>query len=96
VTHFVSGTKSLRQTPFIIIKKGNTFEVGPTMCVSIANERKTQVEWVVVVAQRVRKWANANNIPPKGPPCCVLDLDEMTAKSPCLEAFEKYNGNVHA
>ncbi len=55
VTHFVSGTKSLRQTPFIIIKKGNTFEVGPTMCVSIANERKTQVEWVVVVAQRVRK-----------------------------------------
>jgi hypothetical protein len=29
-------------------------------------------------------------------PFCVLDLDEMNVKSPCLEAFEKYNGNGHA
>jgi hypothetical protein len=29
-------------------------------------------------------------------PFCVLNLDEMNVKSPCLEAFEKYNGDVHA
>jgi hypothetical protein len=30
-------------------KTSNTFEAGPIMCVSFANERKTQVGWVVVV-----------------------------------------------
>jgi len=66
------------------------------MCVSFANERKTQVEWVVVIGWKVRKWTSANNIPSKGSPYCVLDLDEMTVKSPCLKAFEKYNENGHA
>jgi hypothetical protein len=35
----------IRQTPPIIKKKGNTFEIGPTMCVSFANKGKTQVRW---------------------------------------------------
>jgi hypothetical protein len=28
------------------------------------------------------------------PPPCIRDL-EMTMRSPCLEAFEKYNGDGH-
>ncbi len=77
-------------------EKGNTFEVRLTMCIAFANERKTQVEWVVVVGWRMWKWASANNIPLKGCPWHVLDLDEMTMKSSCLKTFEKYNGNVRA
>jgi hypothetical protein len=66
------------------------------MCVSFVNEGKTQVNWAITVGRKARKWVNANNTPPKGPPCHVLDLDEMTVKSLCLETFEKYNEDGHA
>jgi hypothetical protein len=63
------------------------------MCVSSTNERKTQVGWVVVVKQRMWKWASANNTPPKGFPYHVLNWNEMTMKSLCLKTSKKYNGD---
>jgi hypothetical protein len=63
------------------------------MSVSSANEGKTQVRWVAIVGWKVRRKASANNIPPKGSPCCVLDSNEMIVKSLCLEAFDKYSGD---
>jgi hypothetical protein len=65
------------------------------MCVSFANERKTQVGWVVAIGWKTWKWVSVNNIPPKGSPCCVLDLDEMIVRSLCLKAFKEYNENGH-
>jgi hypothetical protein len=72
------------------------FEIGPTMCISSTNVGKTQVGWVVVVGQKVQKWANANNTPPNGSPCQVPNSNEMTMRSPCLETFEKYTRDGHA
>jgi hypothetical protein len=74
-------------------KIGNTFEARPIMCVSFANEGKTQVGWIVVVGWRVQRWTSVNNTPPEESPCCVSDLDEMIMKSLCLEAFENYGGD---
>jgi hypothetical protein len=67
------------------------FKTRPTMCVSFANKGKTQIGWVV--GQKVLKWVNVNNTPPKGSPYCVLDLNEMTMRSLWLEVYEKYNGD---
>ncbi len=66
------------------------------MHVSFTNEGKTQVGWVTIIGQKMWKWVNASNTPPKGSPCCVPNLNEMTVKSPCLEVYENYNGNGHA
>jgi hypothetical protein len=63
------------------------------MCVSSANERKTQIGWVVVVGWKAQKWTNVNNYPWKRSPCCILDSDEMVMKSLCLEVLEKYSGD---
>jgi len=68
-------------------KIGNTSNARPTMCVSSANEGKTQVRWVVAVKQKVRKWASANNTPSKGSPYHVLDWNEMIMKSLCLKTW---------
>jgi len=65
------------------------------MCVSSSNEGKTQVGWVATIRRKARRWANINNIPPKGCPCHVPYSNEMTMKSPCLKVFEKYNGDGH-
>ncbi len=65
------------------------------MCISFANERKTQIGWVVAIGWRTWKWTSVNNIPPKGSPCCVLDLDEMIVRSLCLKASKKYSENEH-
>ncbi len=43
------------QTPPIIAKKKNTFERGPTMYISFANEGKTQVKWAIVVGWKVQR-----------------------------------------
>jgi hypothetical protein len=61
------------------------------MHVSFANEIKTQVRWATTVGWKVQKWASANNTCPKGSPYHVPNLDQMTVKSLCLEASEKYN-----
>jgi hypothetical protein len=37
------------QIPLVITKKDNTSEAKPTMCISFANEGKTQVGWVVAI-----------------------------------------------
>jgi hypothetical protein len=63
------------------------------MYISFANEGKTQVGWITIVEQKTWRWASANNTLPKGSPCCVLDLNEMTMKSMCLETSEKYGGD---
>jgi hypothetical protein len=81
-------------TPFVISKHiGTTSEAWLTMCISFANEGQTQVGWVVIVGWRMQKWTNVNNTPPKGSLCHLPHLNEMTVKSSCLEAFEKYSGN---
>jgi hypothetical protein len=36
-------------------KIGTTSNVGPTICISVANERKTQARWVVVVRQKMQR-----------------------------------------
>jgi hypothetical protein len=59
------------------------------MCISFTNEGKTQVGWVATVRQKSQRSVNANNTLPKGSPYHVSYLNEMTMKSPCLEAFEK-------
>ncbi len=62
------------------------------MCVSFANERKTQVGWVVTIGSRMQRKTNANNTP-KRSPYHVPNSNEMTMKSPCLETSEKYSGD---
>jgi hypothetical protein len=42
------------QIPLITTKKGNTFEVGPTMCVSSTNKGKTQVGWVATIGGKCK------------------------------------------
>jgi hypothetical protein len=84
------------QTPPVIAKKGNTSKAKPTMCVSSTNKGKTQIGWVVPIRQRTQRRANANNTPPKGPPYCVPNSDEMIMKSSYLEASKKYSGDGHA
>ncbi len=74
-------------------KIGNMSEAKPTMCVSSANEGKTQVGWVVAIGWKAWKWASANNTPPKGSPYHVLDSNEMIVKSPCLKTSKIYNGD---
>ncbi len=69
-------------------KTCNTSKAGPTMCISFANERKTQIEWVATIKHRTQKWVNANNNPPKGSYYHWLDSDEMIMRSLCLKAFE--------
>jgi hypothetical protein len=59
-------------------------------------KEKHKPNWATTIGWSVQRWVNANNIHPKGSPCHVLDSDEMVVKSPCLKAFEKYNGNGHA
>jgi hypothetical protein len=63
------------------------------MCVSSPNEGKTQVKWAGIVRRRVWRWISANNIPPKGFPCHVQDLDEMIVRFSCLETSKNYSGN---
>jgi hypothetical protein len=63
------------------------------MCVSFVNEGKRWIGWAVIVGRRVWKWASANNIPPKGSPCCAPDYDEMIVRSLCLKTSKKYNGD---
>ncbi len=75
-----------------IVKK-KPFNVKPTICISFANEGKTQVRVVVTLKQRLRSWAIVNNAPPNGSSCCVLYFDEMTMRSPCWKAWKKYSGD---
>jgi hypothetical protein len=72
-------------------KTSNTSDARPIMCISSANEGKTQIRWVIVIRQRVRRWAN--NTPPKNSFYHVLGSNEIIMKSSCLEASEKYNGD---
>ncbi len=67
VTYFIDCTESLNVVDSSCNhqKTSSTFEVGPTMCVSFANEGKTQVRWVVAIGQKTQRWTSANNIPPK-------------------------------
>ncbi len=94
-THFVDYTKSFNasNSSYNCKKKGNTFEAKPIMCVSFVNEGKRWIGWAVIVGRRVWKWASANNIPPKGSPCCAPDYDEMIVRSLCLKTSKKYNGD---
>jgi hypothetical protein len=70
--------------------------VGFTICVSSTNERKAQVTWVAAIRQIAQRWAKINNAPPNGSPCHVPNSNEMTMKSPCHQAWKKYNGEWHA
>jgi hypothetical protein len=59
------------------------------MCISFANEGKTQVGWVAIIGRRTWKWASANNIPPKGSPYCVWDSNEMIMRSHVFRRLQK-------
>jgi hypothetical protein len=98
VTHFTGCTESTNvpNSSYNRKKIGNTFEAIPTMYISSANKGKTQLGWATVMGQKTRRWASTNNIPPKGSPCQVPNLNEMTVKSLCLEASKKYSGDGHA
>jgi hypothetical protein len=73
-----------------------TFNMGPTICVSSTNEKKTQVGWVVAIRWIVQKWIRANNIPPNGSLCHILNFNEMIMKCPCQVTWKKYSGDGHA
>jgi hypothetical protein len=98
MTHFVGCTKSpnVPNSSYNRKKIGNTSEARPTMYISFANKGKTQVGWVTTIGKRAQKWANTNNIPPKGSPCHVPNSNEMTMKSSCQKVSKKYNGDGHA
>lgn len=72
------------------------FEIGPTICISSMNERKSQVGRADVIGWKMQKCAKKNNIPPKGSPCHVLNLKKTTMKSLCWKAYQKYNGDGFA
>ncbi len=71
-------------------------KVGPIMCVSSTNERKTQIGWATTLQQKTWKWISVNDTPSKRSPCYVPNSNEMTIKSLCLKAFAKYNVNEYA
>ncbi len=93
ITHFVGYIKSpnVKNSCCNHKKVRTTFSVGPTICVSSSNERRTQVGWVVAIGWKVQKWTKTNNVIPIRSPCHVLDFDEMTMKSPCWETWKKYS-----
>jgi hypothetical protein len=47
-------------------KTSTTFEVGPTICISLTNEEKTQVGQVALVGLKAQKCVMVNNISLKG------------------------------
>ncbi len=94
-THFIGCIESLNavNSPCNHKKIGATSEAIWTMHVSFTNEGKTQVGSAIIIGEKMWKWINANNTPPKGSPCHVPNLNEMTVRSPCLEVSKKYSGN---
>jgi hypothetical protein len=52
-THFIACTKSLndKNSCYNHKKIGTTSGMGPIICVSSINERKTQIGWVVAIGQ---------------------------------------------
>jgi len=56
------------------------------MHISFANKGKTQVGWAIIIGWKMWRWANANNILPKGSPYHVPNPNEMAMRSLCLEA----------
>ncbi len=94
-THFVGCTERPNADNYSYNRKkvGTTSDGGPIICVSFAKKRKTQVGWATIIGQKAQKWTKVNNIPPNGSPYRIHDFDEMTMKSPCWIAWEKYNGD---
>jgi hypothetical protein len=80
----------------ICTKVGTTSKPTPTIYVSLANEWKTKVGWGVIIGQKVWKCVNVNNILFKRSLYRVLNSNEMTMKSSCIKACEKYCGEEHA
>jgi hypothetical protein len=62
--------------------------VGPIICVSSPNARKTQVRLDVTIKWKAQKWAKIN-VPPNGSPCHVPNPNKMIMKSPCQKAWKK-------
>jgi hypothetical protein len=54
-THFIDYIESLNTPNPSNNLTSNTSRARPTMCVSSANEGKTQVGWVVVIGRRAQK-----------------------------------------
>jgi hypothetical protein len=48
-------TPMLKTLVTIIKKQKPQSDVGPIICVSSTNERKTQVMWAIIIGQRVRR-----------------------------------------
>ncbi len=65
-----------------------TFDAGLVICVSFANEGKTQVKRAAIVGWKMQKWVRSNNIHPNGSPCCVPNFNKMTMRSPCSETLK--------
>ncbi len=77
------------KTPTTIVKKTKTTsDVGPIICVSSPNARKTQVRLDVTIKWKAQKWAKIN-VPPNGSPCHVPNPNKMIMKSPCQKAWKK-------
>ncbi len=53
---------------------GTTFETIPTICISLANEGKTQVGWANIVGWKMWRCVKVNNTLPTRSPCHVWDL----------------------
>jgi hypothetical protein len=97
ITHFIGCTKRPNAENFYCNYKkiGTTFDVGLIICVLATNEGKTQARWVVVVGQRMWKWAKTNNILPNGSPYHVLILMKWLW-NPHVGNFKKHNEDGHA
>ncbi len=54
---------------------------------------KALIWWVVIVRQKAQRWTKINNTFPNGSPYHVPNFNEMTMRSPCWEAWGKYNGD---
>jgi hypothetical protein len=39
------------------------------ICISPANKGKTQIGWIIIIGQKMQRWAKTNNVPPNGSPC---------------------------
>jgi hypothetical protein len=88
-THFISSTKNLTANNSSCNYKNAkiTFDVGPTICVSFAKKRKTQIGWAATIGRKTRRWAKVNNTSRNGSLCHVPSSDKMIMRSPCQETW---------
>lgn len=72
-----------------------TLKIKSIICVYLLNEGKTQINWVIIIRWKIRKYVTTNNITPKGSFSYALNSNEMTMTFMCWKSCEKYSVNRH-